>query len=42
MAHGFAYYAWFVSSPNFTPDVRAAFIINLGEMADVLGHAGEL
>ncbi len=36
MAHGFAYYSWFVSSPNFTQDVRAAFIINLGEMADVL------
>jgi hypothetical protein len=36
MGHGFAYYARLVDSPCFTPDVRAAFIINLGEMAEVL------
>lgn len=36
MAHGFAYYKRFVDSPYFTRDVRAAFIINLGEMAEVL------
>jgi len=36
MSHGFAYYSRFVDSPCFTRDVRAAFIINLGEMAEVL------
>lgn len=36
MGHGFAYYAAFVDSPNFTWDVRAAFIFNLADMADVL------
>jgi hypothetical protein len=36
MGHGFAYYRRFVDSPHFARDVRAAFIINLGEMADVL------
>ncbi len=38
MGHGFHYYAPFVDSPYFTRDVRAAFIINLGEMAEVLEH----
>jgi len=36
MGHGFYYYGAFEDSPWFTPDVRAAFIIDLGEMADVL------
>lgn len=36
MGHGFYYYAPFVHSPFFFRDVRAAFIINLGEMAEVL------
>lgn len=36
MGHGFAYYAQFVDSPNFTWDVRAAFIFDLAEMANVL------
>ncbi len=36
MGHGFAYYAQFVDSPNFTWDVRAAFIMNLVDMAEVL------
>ncbi|MBM3476046.1 MAG: hypothetical protein FJX75_22480 [Armatimonadetes bacterium] len=36
MGHGFAYYRRFLDSPYFTHDVRAAFIINLGEMAEVL------
>lgn len=36
MGHGFYYYAPFVHSPYFTADVRAAFIFNLGEMAEVL------
>jgi len=36
MGHGFAYYAQFVDSPNFAWDVRAAFIMNLADMADVL------
>jgi len=36
MGHGFAYYRRFVDSPYLTRDVRAAFIINLGEMAEVL------
>jgi hypothetical protein len=42
MGHGFAFYAPFVNSPYFSLDVRAAFIINLGEMAEVLErmHAG--
>jgi hypothetical protein len=33
---GFVYYRWFVDCPEFTPDVRAAFIFNLADMADVL------
>jgi len=36
MGHGFAFYAPFVNSPHFSLDVRAAFIVNLGEMAEVL------
>lgn len=36
MGHGFAYYGRFVSSPFFPLDIRAAFIINLGEMAEVI------
>ncbi len=36
LAHEFYYYAAFVDAPEFTWDVRAAFIINLGDMADVL------
>jgi len=36
MLHGFAYYAAFVRSPSFTEDARFAFIVNLGEMAEVL------
>ncbi|MBD3173924.1 MAG: hypothetical protein GF320_01985, partial [Armatimonadia bacterium] len=36
MAHGFWYYGVFMDSPSFTRDVRAGFILNLGEMADVL------
>lgn len=36
LGHGFFYYAPFVESPSFTPDVRAAFIFNLAEMGDVL------
>ncbi|MDH7602815.1 MAG: heparinase II/III family protein [Armatimonadota bacterium] len=36
LAHEFYYYAAFVEAPEFTWDVRAAFIINLGDMADVL------
>lgn len=36
MGHGFSYYSRLVDSPNFTQEVRAAFIINLGEMAEVL------
>jgi len=36
LGHGFYYYAPFVHSPYFTADVRAAFIFNLGEMAEVL------
>ncbi len=38
MTHGFAYYTPFADSPYFTTDLRAAFIINLGEMGDVLEH----
>jgi len=38
MGHGFHYYATFAGSPYFSRDVRAAFIINLGEMAEVLEH----
>lgn len=36
MGHGLAYYGRFVPSPFFPLDLRAAFIINLGEMAEVL------
>jgi hypothetical protein len=36
MGHGFAYYRRFLNSAYFARDVRAAFIINLGEMAEVL------
>ena len=36
LAHGFYYYAPFMQSPDFPPEIRAAFILNLGEMADVL------
>lgn len=35
MGHGFYYYGAFVDSPHFTPDVRAAFLFNLGEMSEV-------
>ncbi len=33
---GFAYYRLFVDCPEFEPDVRAAFIFNVADMADVL------
>ncbi len=36
MGHGFAYYGRFVSSPYFPLELRAAFIFNLAEMAEVL------
>lgn len=36
MLHGFHWYTPFVDSPWFTEDARAAFIINLGQMAEVL------
>ncbi len=36
LAHEFYYYTVFVDAPEFTWDVRAAFIFNLGDMADVL------
>ncbi|MBC7289549.1 MAG: heparinase II/III family protein, partial [Armatimonadetes bacterium] len=36
LAHGFYYYAPFVDSPDFPADIRAAFILNLGQMAEVL------
>jgi len=36
IAHEFYYYAAFADSPDFTWDVRAAFIFNLADMADVL------
>lgn len=36
MNHGFAFYANFADSPHFTRDMRAAFILNLDEMAQVL------
>lgn len=36
IAHEFYYYAIFADSPDFTWDVRAAFIFNLADMADVL------
>lgn len=36
LAHEFYYYAIFANSPDFPWDVRAAFIMNLGDMADVL------
>lgn len=36
MGHGFAYYGRFVQSPFFPLEIRAAFIFNLGEMAEVL------
>ena len=36
MRHGFWYYKTFTKSPNFPWDVRAAFIMNLVDMADVL------
>lgn len=35
IGHGFAYYSTFRNSPAWTRDLRAAFIINLGEMLDV-------
>ncbi|MGQ9454685.1 MAG: heparinase II/III family protein [Armatimonadota bacterium] len=38
LAHEFYYYAAFVNAPEFTWDVRAAFIFNLGDMADVLAR----
>lgn len=38
LGHGFAYYSAFVDSPSFDPDVRAAFIINLAEMAEVFAR----
>lgn len=36
LAHGFYYYAAFMDSPDFPVELRAAFILNLGQMADVL------
>lgn len=36
LAHEFYYYVLFHDSPDFTWDVRAAFIFNLADMADVL------
>ncbi len=36
MIHGFHYYAIFADSPWFTPDVRAMWIFNLPQMAEVL------
>lgn len=36
LAHEFYYYAIFANAPEFTWDVRAAFIINLADMADML------
>ncbi|MCX7599674.1 MAG: heparinase II/III family protein [Armatimonadetes bacterium] len=36
IGHGFYYYATFVDSPDFPIEIRAAFILNLGQMADVL------
>lgn len=36
LAHGFYYYAAFMDSPDFPLEIRAAFILNLGQMADVL------
>ncbi len=36
LAHEFYYYTIFSDSPDFEWDVRAAFILNLGDMADVL------
>lgn len=38
MLHGFHYYSIFSGSNAFTQDVRAMWIINLGEMADVLAQ----
>ncbi|HPU25849.1 MAG TPA: alginate lyase family protein [Phycisphaerae bacterium] len=34
--HGFHYYSIFADSPFFTQDVRAKWIFNMGELADVL------
>lgn len=36
MLHGFHYYSIFADSPFFTEDVRAKWIVNMGEMAEVL------
>lgn len=36
LAHEFYYYAIFADSPDFTWDVRAAFIVNFADMMDVL------
>lgn len=36
LAHEFYYYTVFADAPEFPWDVRAAFIFNLGDMADVL------
>lgn len=36
LGHGLHYYAAFMDSPHFPLDVRAAFIINLAQMAQVL------
>jgi heparan-sulfate lyase len=38
LGHGFYYYGAFLESPSFDADIRAAFIINLGEMADVFSR----
>ena len=38
LAHEFYYYATFAKAPEFTWDVRAAFIFNLGDMADMLAR----
>lgn len=38
MLHGFHYYTSFIESPFFTEDTRAAWIINLGQLAEVLEY----
>ncbi len=36
LGHGLSYYGRFVRSPNFPLEIRAAFIFNLAEMAEML------
>lgn len=38
MGHGFYYYSAFMESPSLPPEIRAAFILNLGQMAEVLDY----